>query len=127
MNDQLNNLTRLTGWTCIAIGAGHVLLGVNRSVPGAEKVSATMESQEAFYNAIFVGYGLSWLRATQDGRRDRVLEAAAVMGLGGVARLVAIARKGPPHRLYLGLTAVELAVPAAVAVLARNRRSAPHP
>lgn len=84
-------------------------------------MSPTLESQEAFYNSIFVGYGLSWLRASQDDRPDRVVEAAAVMALGGVARLIAMARKGAPHPLYVGLTAVEFVVPAIVVALARNK------
>ncbi len=123
MNSSLRTLTRLTGWSCIAISIGHVGLGVERSVPGAGQVSPTLESQEAFYNSIFVGYGLTWLRASQDDRADRVVEAAAVMALGGVARLIAIARRGTPHRFYLGLTAVEFVVPAVVAALARNERA----
>jgi hypothetical protein len=119
--NSLRTLTRVTGWACIAIGVGHIGLGVERSVPGAGHVSPTLESQEAFYNSVFVGYGLTWLRATQDDRPDRVLEAAAVMALGGVARLIAMARKGAPHPLYAGLTAVEFVLPAIVVVLARNK------
>jgi hypothetical protein len=121
MNNSLRTLTQLTGWACIAIGVGHVALGVERSVPGAGPVSPTLESQEAFYNAIFIGYGLTWLRASQDDRSDRVIEAAAVMGVGGVARLIAMARKGAPHPLYAGLTAVEFVVPAVVLALARSK------
>ena len=124
MNNSLRILSRLTGWACIAIGLGHVGLGVERSVPGAGPVSATLESQEAFYNSIFVGYGLTWLRASQDERADRAVEAAAVMALGGVARLIAMARKGAPHPLYAGLTAVEFVVPAIVVALARNQTTA---
>ncbi len=120
MHNSLKSLTRLTGWSCIAIGVGHIALGVERSVPGAGQVSPTLESQEAFYNSVFVGYGLTWLRASQDDRPDRVVEAAAVMALGGVARLIAAARRGAPHRLYVGLTAVEFVVPAVVAALVRN-------
>jgi hypothetical protein len=80
-----------------------------------------MESQEAFYNSIFVGYGLSWLRASQDDRPDRVVEAAAFMALGGVARLIAMARKGMPHPFYVALTGVEFVVPATVVALNRNK------
>ena len=121
MNNSLRTLSRLTGWACIAIGIGHVGLGVERSVPGAGPVSPTLESQEAFYNSIFIGYGLTWLRAGQDDRPDRVVEAAAVMALGGVARLIALARKGAPHPLYAGLTAVEFVVPAIVVAVARKQ------
>jgi drug/metabolite transporter superfamily protein YnfA len=120
VNNPLRTLTRLNGWACIGIGVGHVVLGVERSIPGAGQVSPTLESQDAFYNSIFIGYGLTWLRASQDDRPDRVVEAAAVMALGGVARLIAAARRGAPHRLYVGLTAVEFVVPAVVAALARN-------
>jgi hypothetical protein len=121
LNNSLRTLTRLTGWACIAIGVGHVALGVERSVPGEGQVSPTMESQEAFYNSIFVGYGLTWLRASQDDRPDRVVEAAAFMALGGVARLIAMVRKGVPHPFYVGLTAVEFVVPAIVVALNRNQ------
>ncbi len=120
MHSTLRTLTQMTGWACIAIGFGHVVLGVERSVPGAGQVSPTLESQEAFYNSIFIGYGLTWLRVSQDNRADRVVEAAAVMALGGAARLFAAARRGAPHRLYIGLTAVEFVVPAVVAALARR-------
>ena len=118
--NSLETLSRLTGWACIAIGLGHVALGVERSVPGAGLVSPTLESQEAFYNSIFVGYGMTWLRASRDDRPERVVEAATVMALGGVARLIAAARSGAPHRLYVGLTAVEFVVPAVVVALARK-------
>jgi hypothetical protein len=120
VNSSLRTLTQLTGWACVGIGVGHLVLGVERSVPGAGRVSPTLESQEAFYNSIFIGYGLTWLRASQEDRPDRVVEAAAIMALGGVARLVAAARRGAPHRMYVGLTAVEFVVPAVVAALARN-------
>ena len=121
MNRSLSTFTRLTGWACIAIGIGHVALGVERSVPGQGPVGPTMESQEAFYNSIFVGYGLSWLRASQDDRPDRVVEAAAFMALGGAARLIAMARKGMPHPFYVALTGVEFVVPAIVVALNRTK------
>jgi uncharacterized protein DUF4345 len=121
MNRSTRSLARLTGWACIAIGVGHVGLGVQRSVPGSGTVSPTMESQEAFYNTIFIGYGLAWLRASREDRPDRVIEAAAFMALGGAARLVAAARKGLPHSFYVGLTAVEFALPAAVLATTRKK------
>ena len=102
MNETLRTVTRLTGWACTAIGLGHIALGVERSVPGAGEVSPTVESQESFYNAVFVGYGLTWLHAARDGRTDRAVEAAAVMGLGGIARVVAAARRGAPSPLLRG-------------------------
>lgn len=120
MDASLTKLSRATGWACVAIGAGHVALGVQRSVPGAGHVSPTLESQEAFYNSVFIGYGLTWLHASREGRTDRAVEAGGVMALGGIARLVALKRAGAPHPFYLALTAVEFAVPAAVTVLARR-------
>lgn len=127
LNTSLSTLARLTGWACMAIGAGHIVLGVERSVPGAGAVSPTVESQENFYNAVFIGYGFTWLRASQDGRTDRVVEAAAIMALGGAARIVAAARRGAPHRFYVGLTVVEFAVPAVVAALARREQRSARP
>ncbi len=124
MDRSLTMLSRATGWACVAIGAGHVALGVRRSVPGAGHVSPTLESQEAFYNSVFIGYGLTWLHASREDRVDRAVEAGGVMALGGLARLVAIKRAGTPHPFYLGLTAVEFAVPAAVVALARRKGTA---
>lgn len=112
MATALRTLTRLMGWSCVAIGLYHVLLG-NAALPGATSAGATVDSWGRFMGAAFVGYGLAWLWTA--GRRPIPAQAvrllAAVFLLGGVGRLLSVAVHGLPHGFQIALTVVELALP----------------
>lgn len=114
-------LSALAGWSCVAIGAYHVVAGAAASVPGIGAINATVDSRERFYNAIFAGYGWEWLRAAHSAQPTRDAERlAAIMAVGGVARLVSIGHRGSPHWFQNSLTAVEFAFPAAVFAVTRG-------
>ncbi|NML51730.1 DUF4345 domain-containing protein [Streptomyces sp. R302] len=112
MARTLRTLTRLMGWSCVAIGLYHVLLG-NAALPGAASAGATVDSWGRFMGAAFVGYGLAWLWAAR--RRPIPAQAvrllAAVFLLGGAGRLLSLAMHGWPHGFQIALTVIELALP----------------
>ncbi|MFF7239018.1 DUF4345 domain-containing protein [Streptomyces collinus] len=112
MAKTLRVLTRLMGWTCVAIGLFHVALG-NAAIPGAGTAGPTIDSWGRFMGASFVGYGLAWIWAA----RQRPVPAravrwlAAVFLLGGVGRLLSLAAHGWPQWFQIALAAIELTLP----------------
>ncbi|KPI15523.1 Protein of unknown function DUF4345 [Actinobacteria bacterium OV450] len=112
MARTLRTLTRLMGWSSVAIGLYHVLLG-NAAIPGAGSAGTTVDSWGRFMGAAFVGYGLAWLWAA----RQRPVPAQAVRWLagvfllGGAGRILSLAVDGRPHWFQLVLAAVELGLP----------------
>ncbi|MEV7533477.1 DUF4345 domain-containing protein [Streptomyces hydrogenans] len=112
MARTLRALTRLMGWSCVAIGLFHVLLG-NAAIPGAGSAGPTVDSWGRFMGAAFAGYGLAWLWAA----RQRPIPArevrwlTGVFLLGGLARLLSLAEHGRPHWFQLALTVIELVLP----------------
>ncbi|WP_327286300.1 MULTISPECIES: DUF4345 domain-containing protein [unclassified Streptomyces] len=112
MARTLRTLTQLMGWSSVAIGLYHVLLG-NAAIPGAGSAGTTVDSWGRFMGASFVGYGLAWLWAA----RQRPIPAQAVRWLagvfllGGMGRLLSLAVDGWPHWFQIVLTAIELGLP----------------
>ncbi|MGW1533675.1 DUF4345 domain-containing protein [Streptomyces aureus] len=112
MARALRALTRLMGWSSVAIGLYHVLLG-NAAIPGAASAGTTVDSWGRFMGASFVGYGLAWLWAAQQrpipARAVRWL--AGVFLLGGIGRLLSLAVHGWPHWFQIVLASIELGLP----------------
>ncbi|MEU9992736.1 DUF4345 domain-containing protein [Streptomyces sp. NPDC048045] len=112
MARTLRALTQLMGWSCVAIGLFHVLLG-NAAIPGAGSAGTTVDSWGRFMGASFVGYGLAWLWAAQQrpipARAVRWL--AGVFLLGGVGRLLSLAVHGWPQWFQIVLAVIELSLP----------------
>ncbi|GAA2744290.1 DUF4345 domain-containing protein [Kitasatospora cinereorecta] len=108
----LRGLVLAMGYTNVAIGLFHVLLG-NAATPGAGSAGPTVDSLGRFLGAIFAGYGLAWIWAA----RQSPIPAAAVRWLAGVfllgalGRLLSLAVHGWPHWFQVVLTAIELALP----------------
>ncbi|MET0458666.1 MAG: DUF4345 domain-containing protein [Ilumatobacteraceae bacterium] len=117
----LRLLVLAMGVACVAIGFVHLVFGI-ASVPGEGSASATVDSRERFYGAIFVGYGLAWLWVG----RQRPIPAAAVRVLavvfllGGIGRVVSLVQYGRPQWFQLVLTGVELALPVLLLWLAAS-------
>ena len=113
----------IAGVLCIVIGLAHVVLGTG-AAPGIGDANATGESEDRFYGAVFVGYGVAWLwGAMQDPLPARLFRfLAAIMVLGGIGRIIAFAAEGRPHQLLIGLTVVEFVFPALVFFLASKPR-----
>ncbi|RAG83989.1 DUF4345 domain-containing protein [Streptacidiphilus pinicola] len=112
MARALRFLVRLMGWSCVAIGLFHVLLG-NAAIPGAAHAGTTVDSWGRFMGASFTGYGLAWIWAA----RQRPIPAtavrwlAAVFLLGGVGRVLSLALHGWPQWFQIALSVIELGLP----------------
>lgn len=115
----LKMLGRVTGSISAAMGAFQFLGGV-RGEPGMSG-NTTTDSHVRFMGPIFIGYSLGWFdAASSEPDLARMRRLAGLMALGGVGRLVARRSGGRPHRLHDVLLAIELGVPVAVEVAARN-------
>ena len=114
----LGRATILFGAACCAIALGHVAFGP-AVIPGALPANATMDSEDRFYAVLFLGFGaaLIWCARELRARAGAFRVLLAVFFAGGVARLVSVAAAGWPHPLFIALTAVELLLPPALAVL----------
>lgn len=112
MAKALRVLAQLMGWSCVVIGAFHVMLG-NAAIPGASSAGATVDSWGRFMGASFAGYGLAWLWAA----RQRPVPAVAVRWLagvfllGGTGRLISLAVHGWPQWFQIALAVIELGLP----------------
>jgi hypothetical protein len=100
------------GAVCVAIGVFHFALGT-ASVPGEGSAGATVDSRERFYGAIFIGYGLAWIRAARQSPipSAAVRWLAGILLLGGVGRIVSMAVHGQPQWFQIALTVTEFALP----------------
>ena len=112
MARTLRILVQLMGWSCVAIGLFHVILG-NAAIPGAGDAGTTVDSWGRFMGASFTGYGLAWLWAA----RQRPIPATAVRWLagvfllGGIGRLISLAAHGWPQWFQIALAVIELGMP----------------
>ena len=116
-------LVLVMGGVCLAIGVFHIVGGI-ASVPGEARAGATVDSRERFYGVLFAAYGVAWIWAGRRAVVPRTLvrALAAVMFLGGVARLLSIAVYGAPQWFQTVLLVVELVVPVVFVVLTPDDR-----
>ncbi|ORA85395.1 DUF4345 domain-containing protein [Mycobacterium malmoense] len=112
MAKLLKVLTLVMGISCALIGLYHLVLG-QWSVPGTGPSSATIDSRERFYSAVFFGYGLAWVWAARQSpipaRVVRVL--AGIFLLGAIGRVISLVMLGWPHWLQSAEAGVELMLP----------------
>lgn len=115
METLLRSLLLILGVSSIAISLAHIILGPG-AIPGAIPVNATMDSQDRFFAALFLAYGVTVLWCLKDWRSKlfEIRALVAVLFVGGLARLVSIAIVGLPHPFYVTMTIVELVLPLAV-------------
>jgi Domain of unknown function (DUF4345) len=125
MKLALRTILILGGIAAVLIALAHIALGP-ASIPGSMPVNATMDSEDRFYAAIFLGFGIAVLWCARDiERRARFIRfLVALFFLGGCARVVSMVFVGPPNLLFQSLTALELLLPPLVwFLLARIERS----
>ena len=105
----------------MVIALAHVALGP-AAIPGGLPGNATMDSEDRFYAVFFLAYGVGLLWCTRDVERKSsvVYFLAATFFVRGLARLVSMARVGPPHVFFVVMTALELGVPIAIALIQRR-------
>jgi Domain of unknown function (DUF4345) len=103
------------GIAAVLIALLHIVFGP-ASIPGSVPVNATMDSEDRFYAAIFLGFGVAllWCAQSIEQRGKAIRFLIAVFFLGGCARLISVMFVGPPNRLFQALMAVELLLPPAV-------------
>jgi hypothetical protein len=106
----------LFGVTCMGIALLHIALGP-RAIPGSVPVNATMDSEDRFYATLFLAYGAALLFCVKDiERKSRVVYFLLLtFFVGGVARIVSMLAVGPPNAFFIAMTAIELALPLALA------------
>ncbi|WP_280460666.1 DUF4345 domain-containing protein [Nocardia carnea] len=112
MQKTLRWLCRGMGGGCVLIVLEHLIIGP-QAVPDTGDLTATDDSQNRFFSAIFAGYGLAWAWAARQSPipREVVRLLAAVFFAGGLARLLSVALHGWPHWFVIALTVVEFALP----------------
>ena len=112
MQKTLRWLCWAMGVACVLIGLEHLIIGP-QAVPDTGDLTATDDSQNRFFSAIFAGYGLAWVWAARQSPipREVVRLLAAVFFAGGLARLLSVALHGWPHWFVIALTVVEFALP----------------
>lgn len=108
----LTGLCWLMGIADIAIGAGHIVFGMD-TVPDTGSANATMDSMTRFFAAVFLGYGAAWIivarRSPIPAKAVRLL--AGIFLLGGLSRLVSWADAGRPDGFQIFLMTLELCLP----------------
>ena len=116
---------RLFGVACMTIALAHLFLGA-AAIVGAEPVSATLDSEDRFFAAIFLGFGgvLLWTAGRLKDRRRELAMCLVVFFVGGAARIVSYLMVGSPHPFHILLMILELAMPPILLLwLARGLRS----
>jgi hypothetical protein len=120
-------LLRIGAAAAVLIAIAHTIFGT-ASIPGGEPVNPTLDGEDRFYAVIFGGYGLALWRASNDvvGRAETVRLLAALFFVGGLARALAWALRGPPHPFFIAMTLIELGLPFVIwrllGLIARERR-----
>lgn len=112
--------------TIAALGVVPAVTGLASMARGTALTpdAASAESEHRFYAAWWTALGpVLWSLAPRAEHRTKELDAvAATLLAGGVARLVGTRHTGAPARRYQALTAVELALPAALVLWPRAVR-----
>ena len=112
MRMLLPPLILLFGLTCCIIAVLHILFGLSW-VPDAGDFTATLDSEDRFYAAMFFGFGAAAIWCSRDipARRNVLGFLMSIFFLGGIARLFSLAAHGWPHPLFIALGAIELVLP----------------
>lgn len=108
----LRTLLGVGGAIAIGVSFLHIAFGPS-IIPGSIPVNATMDSEDRFYVVMFLAYGavMLWTLRGLERKLPVVRFLAAVLFVGGLARIVSLIAVGPPHPFFLAMTIVELALP----------------
>jgi len=100
------------GVICCAIATAHMLLGLSW-VPDAGNFTATLDSEDRFYAALFFGFGIAMIWSARDllSRRKILGFLLGLFFLGGLARILSVLAIGWPHPMFIVLGALELILP----------------
>lgn len=128
MAKLLRVLTLVMGVSFALIGLYHFSLG-EWSVPGTGPATATIDSRERFFSAIFFGYGLAWIWAARQSPISATLirVLAGVFLLAGTGRVLSVLTVGWPHWLQTSEAVLELVLPLVFFALAGADEKAARP
>ena len=112
MRRTLEILILIFGVVCILIACLHIAIGPS-SIPGSVPVNATMDSEDRFYAALFLGFGAALIWCSRDlAAREGVFGALLLtFFLGGIARIISVLAVGWPSPLFIFLGSLELILP----------------
>jgi hypothetical protein len=112
MRAALRLVVLVFGAGCALIALAHIALGT-RAIPGQVFVNPTLDSEDRFYAAFFLAFGVALIWCSLDllkrGGAFRVL--LVPFFIGGIARVISAALVRLPDPLFVALTAVELILP----------------
>lgn len=108
----------LGGVTVVIVALLHIVFGPT-VIPGGMPVNATLDSEDRFYGAIFLAYGLAllWCVAGIEQKLHFVRFLIAAMFVGGLTRLISMLVVGLPHSFFIALTVIELGLPVIIFLL----------
>jgi hypothetical protein len=106
----------------VAVGLMHILFGLGADAmlgahpPTDAITNASLDSQNRFYGAAFMLYGVViWLFSTDEDRYAPIFRAAMIIFfIGGLARIISAAIYGLPAPAIQFLAATELVIPPAL-------------
>ena len=103
------------GAAAILISIIHIVFGPS-AIPGSVRVNATMDSEDRFYAAIFLGFGIAllWCARAIERRVAFIRFLVSIFFLGGLARIISVLRVGPPNLFFQAMTALELLLPVVI-------------
>ena len=100
------------GAISIAIALAHIAFGP-AVIPGGDFSNATMDSEDRFYAAMFLGWGAAMIYCSANLRVHGNFFGAllSIFFLGGVARVISVLIVGLPNALFIFLGLLELILP----------------
>ncbi|MQA26566.1 MAG: DUF4345 domain-containing protein, partial [Micromonosporaceae bacterium] len=104
----------LVAFGLIAVGTGIAEIAIGGAlVSQGEPVPVDVDSNYRFFAVFWLGAGLTllWTVPRVERAAGPLRAVAALVFLGGLARLLSIAMAGVPSPMFLGLLALELAAP----------------
>lgn len=112
MPTALRLLVAVFGAICALIALAHIAMGT-RTIPGQPFINATLDSQDRFYAAFFLAFGVALVWCSRDlVARGAVFRALLVpFFVGGLARVLSAALVGLPDPMFVALTVIELVLP----------------
>lgn len=125
MQKLLSWFVPIFGCVCGAIALAHIVIGP-AAIFGSVSVNATMDSEDRFFGALFLGFGagLVWCSKNLVDRSPIFGALLLTFFLGGISRVISALLVGLPNPLFVTLTFVELILPPVLWVWHRQSAAA---
>ncbi|MBM3622354.1 MAG: DUF4345 domain-containing protein [Alphaproteobacteria bacterium] len=121
----LRALLGVGGAITVGVSFLHIAFGPS-VIPGSIPVNATMDSEDRFYAVMFLAYGavMLWTLRGLERKLPVVRFLAAVLFVGGLARIISLIAVGLPHPFFVAMTIVELVLPPVIVFITMRVRPA---